>query len=117
MPAITTTTDHVTFVNTFRCAPADQAEVVAINRDIVERVAAHRPGFVSASIHASTDGTRVFNYLQWETAEDLAAMQRSPEFRAIAQRFAGRIEFEPHRCDVVHVRDGGTGPPKGEAGA
>jgi len=35
------------------------------------------PGFVSASIHRSTDGTRVFNYLQWETAEHLAAMQSS----------------------------------------
>jgi hypothetical protein len=32
-----------------------------------------------------------------------AAMQRSPEFLAIARRFAGLIEFEPHQCEVVHV--------------
>jgi quinol monooxygenase YgiN len=45
----------------------------------------------------------VFNYLQWESAEHLAEMQRSPEFQVMARRFAGLIEFEPHECEVVHV--------------
>ena len=58
-------------------------------------------------MHRSTDGTRVFNYLQWESAEHLAAMQRSPEFQAIAGRFAGLIEFEPHECVVVHIGERG----------
>jgi hypothetical protein len=30
-------------------------------------------------------------------AEHLAAVQRSPEFQAIAGRFNGLIEFEPHQ--------------------
>jgi len=30
----------------------------------------------------------------------VAAMQRSPEFLAIARRFAGLIEFEPHECEA-----------------
>jgi heme-degrading monooxygenase HmoA len=92
-----------TFINTFRCRPRDQDEVVRINVDIVDQVAATYPGFISASVHRSTDGTRVFNYLQWETAEHLAAMQRSSAFQAIARRFAGLIEFEPHECEVAHV--------------
>jgi quinol monooxygenase YgiN len=54
-------------------------------------------------VHRSTDGTRVFNYLQWESAEHLSAMQGSPEFQAIARRFAGLIEFDPHECEVVHI--------------
>jgi quinol monooxygenase YgiN len=95
--------DYTTFINTFRCASADQNEVVLINIDIVEQVAATFPGFISAAVHRSTDGTRVFNYLQWESAEHLAAMQRSPEFQTVARRFAGLIEFEPHECEVVHV--------------
>ena len=61
------------------------------------------PGFISAAVHRSTDGTRVINYLQWASNEHLAAMQRSPEFQAIARRFAGMIEFEPHECEVAHV--------------
>jgi len=97
---------YATFINTFGCEPSDQDEVVRINVDIVDQVASTFPGFISATVHRSTDGTRVINYLQWESAEHLAAMQRSPEFHAIARRFAGLIEFEPHECDVVHVSDG-----------
>lgn len=94
---------YATFINTFRCDPSDQDEVVAINIDIVDQVASGFPGFVSAAVHRSRDGTRVFNYLQWESAEHLATMQRSPEFQAIARRLVGLIEFEPHECDVAHV--------------
>ena len=105
MPEIRSDAEYATFINTFRCRPADQDEVVRINVDIVEQIASRFPGFISASIHRSTDGTRVFNYLQWETAEHLAAMQRSGEFQTLARRFAGLIEFEPHQCRVAHVAD------------
>jgi quinol monooxygenase YgiN len=103
MPEIVANADYATFVNTFRCAPSNQDEVVRINIDIVDQVAAVFPGFISASIHRSSDGTRVVNYLQWESPEHLAAMQRSAQFQDIARRFAGLIEFEPHECRVVHV--------------
>ena len=103
MPEIVSGADHATFINTFRCEPSNQDEVVRINVDIVDQVASTSPGFISAAVHRSTDGTRVFNYLQWDSADHLAAMQRSPEFQAIARRFAGLIEFDPHQCEVVHV--------------
>jgi quinol monooxygenase YgiN len=79
--------------------------VVRINVDIVEQVASKFPGFISATVHRSVDGTRVINYLQWQSQEHLAALQRSPEFQKIARRFAGLIEFDPHQCEVVHVRE------------
>jgi quinol monooxygenase YgiN len=103
MPEIVSRADYATFINAFRCEPSNQAEVVRINIDIVDQVASTFPGFISAAVHRSTDGTRVFNYLQWESADHLAAMQRSPEFQAIARRFAGLIEFDPHECEVVHI--------------
>jgi quinol monooxygenase YgiN len=108
MPEIRPNEGYATFINTFRCRPANQPEVVQINVDIVEQVAKTFPGFISASVHRSTDGTRVINYLQWETPGHLAAMQRSAEFQAIAGRFAGLIEFEPHECEVAHVAERGT---------
>ena len=74
-----------------------------IKVDIVEHVAKGSAGFISGSVHRSTDGTRIFNYLQWQTPEHLAAMQRSPQFAEVARRFAGLIESEPHECLVVHV--------------
>lgn len=78
-----------------------------INIDIIDQVASKSPGFISAAVHRSKDGTRVFNYLQWESAEHLAEMQRSSELRAIARRFAGLIEFDPHECEVVHIGERG----------
>jgi hypothetical protein len=103
MPEIVSGVDYATFINIFRCVPSDQEEVVQINIDIVDQVASASPGFISASIHRSADGTRVINYLQWETPEHLAAMQRSPAFQAIARRFTGLIEFDLHHCEVVYV--------------
>jgi quinol monooxygenase YgiN len=105
MPEIVLASQYVTFINTFRCDPHHQAEVVQINVDIVDQVASTFPGFISACVHRSTDGTRVINYLQWESAEHLAAMQNSAEFQAIGHRFAGLIEFDPHQCEVVHIRE------------
>jgi quinol monooxygenase YgiN len=107
MPEIVRGAELATFINTFRCEPSNQDEVVQINIDIVDQVASRAPGFISATVHRSTDGQRVFNYLQWESAEHLAVMQRSAEFQAIARRFAGLIEFEPHECEVVYVGDRG----------
>jgi quinol monooxygenase YgiN len=103
MPTIVERAPYPTFINVFTCKPKDQDEVVRINVEIIENVAVGRPGFISASVHQSTDGSRVFNYLQWETPEHLAAMQQSDAFRQIARRFAGLIEFEPHQCEVVYV--------------
>jgi quinol monooxygenase YgiN len=104
MPEIAADAACATFVNTFRCAPEHQDEVVRINIEIVERVAAASAGFISASVHRSVDGTRVINYLQWRSAEHLTAMQRSPQFQQVARQLAGLIEFDPHECRVVHVR-------------
>jgi quinol monooxygenase YgiN len=113
MPEIRRDPGFATFINTFRCRPEDQDEVVRINVEIVDQVASTYPGFISASVHRSTDGTRVFNYLQWETAEHLAAMQRSSAFQAIARQFAGLIEFEPHECELAHVAErGAPSPPR-----
>jgi quinol monooxygenase YgiN len=71
-----------TLINTFVVAPERQAAVVASLREFTEHHARAMPGFVGASVHASLDGGRVINYVQWETAADLAAMLGTPEARA-----------------------------------
>jgi heme-degrading monooxygenase HmoA len=76
---------YATFINTFRCQPSDQDEVVRINVDIVEQVASRSPRFISACVHRSADASVVVNHLQWRSADHLAGMQRSSEFQAIAR--------------------------------
>ena len=103
MPTITTGSNIATFINTFRCKPEHQDQVVQINVDIIEQVARRAPGFISATVHRSLDGTRVFNYLQWDTQQSLAAMQESSAFGQHGKRFAGLIDFEPHQCEIAHI--------------
>jgi Antibiotic biosynthesis monooxygenase len=74
MPEIVSGAEYSTFINTFRGEPSNQDEVVRINIQIIDHVASTSPGFISATVHPSTDGRRVFNYLQWESVEHLAAM-------------------------------------------
>ena len=40
------------------------------------------PGFVGAAVHASLDGTRVVNYVQWTSADDLQRMLATPAAQA-----------------------------------
>lgn len=103
MPTIDPNADYATFINTFTCQPPDQAGIVRVNIEIVENVAMLTPGFISAAVHRSIDGTRVFNYLQWKTPQDLATMQQSEAFRTTATRFHGLIAFQPHQCEVIHA--------------
>jgi len=50
------------------------------------------------------DGSHVVNYIQWTTADKLAAAHHSPEFRKKWPEF-GKIaeEIEPCLYEVVHV--------------
>ena len=105
MPSIDPHGQYATFINTFSCRPEDQDEVVRINIAIVEQVASHHDGFVAAAVHRSTDGTRVINYLQWRSADDLRAMQISVPVQRLAAGFAGLIQFDPHEVTVSHIKE------------
>lgn len=108
MPIIEEGRSYATFVNVFSVDPSNQDEVTRILVRISDEVAVKFPGFISASTHKSTDGTRIFNYLQWRTSEDLAEMQRSLEFRNIGAEFSGKLlNFEEYVCEVAHVREAG----------
>ncbi|MET3899035.1 quinol monooxygenase YgiN [Devosia sp. UYZn731] len=62
------------------------------------------PGFVSANIHSSLDGTRVTNYAQWCSQADFEAMQKNPEAGKYMKQAAALAEkFEPALYAVAGV--------------
>ena len=69
---------HCTFINFFTVTPDKQNDVVELLRDATDRVISRFPGFVSANIHASTDGLAVVNYVQWRDREAFAALFDDP---------------------------------------
>jgi heme-degrading monooxygenase HmoA len=95
---------HTTLINVFTVEPAKADELAELLEAASDNVMRHVPGFVSANIHLSTDGTRVVNYAQWETAEAYQAMLADPTAREHMGRAAALAEgFDPHLYTVESV--------------
>ena len=75
-----------TQINVVKLPADNQDEVVKL---MIERARfmATQPGFVSVNLHRSKDGSPLVNYVQWTSAEKLAAAHHAPEFRNQWPRF------------------------------
>jgi heme-degrading monooxygenase HmoA len=104
MVTIAKDNDMVTLINVFTVAQEDQQRLVDVLVDATQTVMRKQPGFVSANIHKSLDGTRVTNYAQWQSREAFEAMlhyQEAAEHMGEAARIAER--FEPRLYEVSFV--------------
>jgi len=79
MVEIASANELVTLINVFTVSPENQQKLVDMLVEATHKTMRHIPGFVSASIHRSADGTRVANYAQWRTAEDFQRMLQDPQ--------------------------------------
>ena|SRR6266536_3935200 len=68
----------VTFINVCTVEPANQQRLVDLLAHATVESVRQAPGFVSATLHRSLDGTKVTMYAQWRTIEDYQAMHRNP---------------------------------------
>lgn len=101
---ISTEAPVATLINVFTVAADRQRELVDVLVAATEDVMQNIPGFVAANIHASTDGTRVVNYAQWESADAFQAMLQNPDAREHMDRAAELAEsFDPRLYDVESV--------------
>ena len=95
----------VTQINVVEVAPENQARLIALMTAQVEEVMAHRPGFISSSLHRAHDGTRVVNYVQWETKAGLDAAHEHPDFMAHFERYKPLVlDAGPRLYEVALVR-------------
>jgi len=93
----------MTLVNVFTVKAEDQQQLVDLLIEATEQTMKYLPGFVSANIHRSFDGTRVINYAQWRTREDFEAMQKDPGAGPHMKKAAALASFEPILCEVVEA--------------
>jgi heme-degrading monooxygenase HmoA len=101
----------VTLINVFTVDPADQQELVERWKTATEEAMRHQPGFISASVHRSLDGTKVINYAQWESREAFTAMFQDPKASAEMARLAEIGRPDPVLCEVVSVHRAGHETP------
>ncbi len=90
----------VTLINVFTVMPENQQRLVDVLIEATEKTMRHLPGFVSANIHKSLDGTKVVNYAQWRSLEDFEAIKQNSEARPHMQAAAALGEFDPILCEV-----------------
>jgi quinol monooxygenase YgiN len=106
MTRIQQNSGYATLINVFTVEPDRAADLAALLHIATEKVMRHQPGFRSANIHLSTDGTRVVNYAQWESADAYSAMLANPTTQKhMAQAAALAISFDPHLYTVESVHE------------
>jgi heme-degrading monooxygenase HmoA len=98
----------VVFLNVFAVEPGAADELIAHFGRATEAVICRLPGFVSANLHRSKDGTRVANYAQWRSRADFEAMVQNPQVRE--QMSAGQQMGRPEGAlyEVAHVQQART---------
>src|SRR5215510_9118255 len=101
MATISTNQRIFTLINVFTVEPAKQEQLVRLLIDATEQTMKHLPGFLSANIHRSLDGTRVVNYAQWRSREDFDAMRQEPRTKPHMDAAAALARFDPIFCEVV----------------
>lgn len=95
--------DRITHLAEFRMMPQNQPEMVKRTTAELDRAMSNSPGLISATFHRSLDGTRMFNYGQWESKEAFEAILKQPGFNPDKPYWEGLARNEFHLYQVVHV--------------
>jgi heme-degrading monooxygenase HmoA len=91
----------VTVINVFETKPEQQQELIDQWIRFVEQVTGES-GLIGAALHRSTDGTRVVNYAQWRSQEDVESFVKKYREQMEAHRpSASRVD--PHLYEVVYL--------------
>lgn len=91
-------TDIVTFINVFTVAPENQQRLVELLVETTEDLMSKLPGFISANIHKSLDGTQVVNYAQWKSE----AVQSIDKMREIVKERGGEAYAKRHN-EILNI--------------
>lgn len=114
MPTITRTESLATVINVFTVPPEEQRRVAEMLVDTARGTVKDFRGFLSASVHLSVDGTRVANYAQWRSREELEAALQNPQFQEHIKPITDIAKPDAHVYEVVGTasasRNGAAAP-------
>ncbi len=93
----------VTLINVFKVAPADQVRLVHLLTRATQEFVAKAPGFVSATLHRSLDGSKVTMYAQWRSVEAYETMRQDSRPLPLFEEALTFATFEPGMYEVVQT--------------
>jgi len=91
----------VTVINKFSVEPENQKNLLKLLDDLRE-VVEKLPGFISANVHRSLDGTRVVSYAQWNSKEDYQAVYTNSHTIPILEEIKKISKFTWNVYEVVY---------------
>ncbi len=103
MTTISVQSGVITLINVFTVDPANQRRLIELLTEATEVSVRRAPGFVSASLHRSKDGTKVTMYAQWQSIDHYQAMRRDPVALPFLQQALTIAKFEPGVYEVVQT--------------
>lgn len=103
LTTISKTADVVTLINIFVVEPENQQLLVDLLVEATEDVMCKLPGFISANIHKSLDGTKVTNYAQWRSVEDFRGIFKNPEALAHMPAIGKIAKSDPTLYQVCYT--------------
>jgi quinol monooxygenase YgiN len=103
MTTISTKSSLITLINVFTVEPANQRRLIELLTEATEVSVCRAPGFVSASLHRSTDGTKVTMYAQWRSIDHYQAMRQDPVPLPFLEEALKIAKFEPGVYEVVRT--------------
>ena len=103
MTTISTKSSLITLINVFTVEPANQRRLIELLTEATDVSVRWAPGFVSASLHRSTDGTKVTMYAQWRSIDEYQAMRQHPAPLPFFQEALKIAKFEPGIYEVVET--------------
>jgi quinol monooxygenase YgiN len=103
MTTISTKGDVITLINVFMVEPANQRRLIELLTEATEVSVRRAPGFISASLHRSPDGTKVTMYAQWRSIDHYQAMRQDPGRLPFLQEALTIAKFEPGVYEVVRI--------------
>src|SRR5260370_5646638 len=95
--------DAVVLINVFTVAPENQQRLVDLLIRATDGSVDRWPGFVSATLHRSFDGTKVTMYARWSSAAAYQAMRRDAGARPFLEEALTIATFEPGMYEIVRT--------------
>ncbi|WP_189501829.1 MULTISPECIES: antibiotic biosynthesis monooxygenase [unclassified Mesorhizobium] len=96
--------DATTLVNVLTCEPADQDVLLTLLRENTDRVISGLDGWISTSLVAAADGSRIVIVSQWRDADAVKGMQTDERMLAYFPKIAALARFDSIAGAIVHAR-------------
>lgn len=93
----------VTLINVFTVQKENQKQLIDLLTQATETSIKKEPGFISASLHRSLDGTKVTMYAQWKSVQEYEAMRKNIGPVPYLEQAMSIAKFEPGMYDVVDI--------------